>query len=474
MAVTITWQTYNVTTGQYLTGDSYNTPDNEPKVALHWNTVSQKQVISNRKTTYSGSQSVGRYDASVGGGLWAITTDISLGAGWNQNGLLQQSDIYEIDSIDSDGIASCTPPWTEGRYYDPDSSPQTIVNGFFCRKTSSTAFTVSGRINFLFKIKNRQYSIKYYSHESEISPPPGLPSSYTAGYGISFTLPDVSEPGYIWGGWYDNPSFTGNPITNVTISTSDTGDRAYYAKFTTVQVVVVFDPQGGIIAGNYFKIVTSASAYGTLPTPSRSGYTFSGWYTSSTGGTQVTSSTIVTSTQDHTIYAHWTSESVQYTLYFNANGGEVSESSRLVYSGTAYGALPTPTWAYHTFVGWFTEPYGGAQVSAETTMGDDDATIYAHWTDDTTTVTFNGNGGEPSTQTITYPSGSKYGSLPSATRSGYILTGWFTAATGGTRVEPSDVVSAQTLYAQWQTSSGTAEGVIWNKDTDFVIEMPAQ
>ena len=270
-----------------------------------------------------------------------------------------------------------------------------------------------------------------------------------------------------------NPSLSYDDIINNCRKTSN-GYFALIAEVATANGILAYNVNGGDPISPDYKIVPVDEAIGELPTPTRTGYQFSGWFTAASGGTRVTSSTTMPQLAYLIIYAHWTPVPVQYTLYFNASGGEVSEASRLVYSGTAYGALPTPTWAYHTFVGWFTEPYGGSQVSATTTMGDDDATIYAHWTDDTTTITFNGNGGEPSTQTITYPSGSKYGSLPSATRSGYILAGWFTATTGGTRVEPSDTVSAQTLYAQWQTSGEAAEGVIWNKDTDFVIEIPAQ
>lgn len=319
------------------------------------------------------------------------------------------------------------------------------------------------------------------------------------GYATTTLSASSQSTGYDFLGWYTLKSDTDWPsgdvpasatvlvesnaiITGATIQakckrlTWPTATTNYIVvpKFTPKQGVLAYNVNGGDTISPDYKTVPVDEAIGDLPTPTRTGYQFSGWFTAASGGTRVTSSTTMPQSAYLIIYAHWTPVSAQHTLYFNANGGEVSEASRLVYSGTAYGALPTPTWAYHTFVGWFTEPYGGAQVSATTTMGDDDVTIYAHWTDDTTTVAFNGNGGEPSVQTIMYPSGSKYGSLPSATRSGYILTGWFTAATGGTRVEPGDVVSAQPLYAQWQTSGGTAEGVIWNKDTDFVIEMPAQ
>lgn len=300
---------------------------------------------------------------------------------------------------------------------------------------------------------------------------------------------------YEFQGWYTYPSDSAHladdrlsrattllgSSSTLSYSTIENNAKRIYAgrllvaaKYKLRDILVILNPMGGELSGTYFVRVYFGQPYGTLPDPTRDGYTFDGWYTAPIAGTRITPQTPVDNPDDHTLYAHWTAVSVQHTLYFNANGGTVSKTSRQVYSGSAYGSLPTPTWNYHTFAGWFTDPYSGTRVDANTIMGNDDVIIYAHWTDNTTTVTFNGNGGKPSTQTITYPSGSKYGSLPSATRNGYILTGWFTAATGGVRVEPSDTVSAQILYAHWQTSGGTAEGVVWNKDTDFVIEMPAQ
>lgn len=56
---------------------------------------------------------------------------------------------------------------------------------------------------------------------------------------------------------------------------------------------------------------------GSLPTPARDGYVFVGWYTSPTGGTEVTSSTTITAGK--TLYAHW--ERGNYTVHFDANGG---------------------------------------------------------------------------------------------------------------------------------------------------------
>jgi uncharacterized repeat protein (TIGR02543 family) len=73
-------------------------------------------------------------------------------------------------------------------------------------------------------------------------------------------------------------------------------------------VAVAFDANGGAVG------TTSAQArvgqpYGSLPTPSRSGHTFNGWFTAASGGAQVTATTVVTNGTGHTLYAHWTAES---------------------------------------------------------------------------------------------------------------------------------------------------------------------
>ena len=69
-------------------------------------------------------------------------------------------------------------------------------------------------------------------------------------------------------------------------------------------VVVSFNANGGSTSTTT-KTVNYKAAYGELPTPTRSGYKFDGWYTSATGGTVVNSTTIVTNSSAHTLYAHW-------------------------------------------------------------------------------------------------------------------------------------------------------------------------
>lgn len=79
---------------------------------------------------------------------------------------------------------------------------------------------------------------------------------------------------------------------------------------TPVTVTVTFNANGGSVSPAS-KSVTVGQVYGTLPTPSRSGYTFNGWYTAAAGGSAVTAATKVTSSANHTLYAHWTKQTKQ-------------------------------------------------------------------------------------------------------------------------------------------------------------------
>jgi hypothetical protein len=77
-------------------------------------------------------------------------------------------------------------------------------------------------------------------------------------------------------------------------------------------MTVTFSGNGGNTPSPSTKTVTYGGTYGTLPTCSRPNannysYSLKGWYTASSGGSQITSSTTVTSTGNHTIYAQWNS-----------------------------------------------------------------------------------------------------------------------------------------------------------------------
>ena len=220
-------------------------------------------------------------------------------------------------------------------------------------------------------------------------------------------------------------------------------------------VNLTFNANGGSIERDYGDklswIVYHSDIYGNLPTPTRTGYDFDGWFTASSGGSQITYSTKVTATSDQTLYAHWSA--MEITVTFNANGGSVSQSSKKVTFDSTYGTLPTPTRTSYDFDGWFTSSSGGTQITSSTKVTtDSDQTLYARWSAKEITVTFNANGGSVSQSSKKVAFDSTYGTLPTPTRSGYTFNGWFTASSGGSQVSSSTKVTAtsnHTLYAQW-------------------------
>ena len=126
------------------------------------------------------------------------------------------------------------------------------------------------------------------------------------------------------------------------------------------------------------KVVTCGKTYGTLPTPTRTGYEFDGWYTRESSGIKVDKNTAVGTDPPATLYAHWKGKT--YTVSFNANGGTVSTASNTVTYGKKYYSLPTPTRKGYTFDGWYTLKAGGTKVTSDTTVTTAaNHTLYAHW-----------------------------------------------------------------------------------------------
>ena len=139
------------------------------------------------------------------------------------------------------------------------------------------------------------------------------------------------------------------------------------------------------------KDVVQDLTYGELPTPTRTGYTFDGWYTSTAYTTEVTEDTLVQGSSDKILYAKWVGN--EYTVTFDADGGTVSPGTKTVTFGSAYGELPTPTYTGHIFAGWFdenNEPITAASIVAVA----DDQTLTAAWTLEQYLVSFttDGNG----------------------------------------------------------------------------------
>ena len=121
----------------------------------------------------------------------------------------------------------------------------------------------------------------------------------------------------------------------------------------------------------------------SLPTPTRSSYSFNGWYTEKNGGTKVTTDTVFHAKT--TVYAHWTYTGggyyyppvTYYTLRFETGGGSDIPSVREAYNTYIDLTKYVPTWRGHTFIGWYSERSLTNKVSGVYLTKD--MTVYAGW-----------------------------------------------------------------------------------------------
>lgn len=167
---------------------------------------------------------------------------------------------------------------------------------------------------------------------------------------------------YVDGQWILSSSdFSLKGITYVAF----TGSNSYYGTQTTkirnisIQssedpALITYDANGGSVSPKQQYILRYGNQ--SLPTPTKYGNTFLGWYTSRTGGKMVINSRY-NFAANQTLYAHWKDNTVK--VIFNANKGTVSTKTKSVLPKSKIGTLPTPTRKNYTFTGWYTKKSGG-------------------------------------------------------------------------------------------------------------------
>ena len=151
----------------------------------------------------------------------------------------------------------------------------------------------------------------------------------------------------------------------------------YYGQPTVPNVTITFNANGGSCSTST-KVIASGSAIGTLPTATRSGYTFDGWYTSASGGNKISTSTTFSS--NTTVYAHWSAST--YTVSYNANGGSGAPSSQTATVGNYIDlSWEIPTRFGYSFQGWATDSSASSVVywPGDVYTDDTSITLYAVW-----------------------------------------------------------------------------------------------
>lgn len=132
-------------------------------------------------------------------------------------------------------------------------------------------------------------------------------SSITVKNGMEYEkLPAVSKANCVFQGWFTE-SDGGMKIENTTVANL-VSDQVLYAHFIERTLEITLEANGGSIEGGLDKkTVYAQHTYGELPKPTRSNYSFIGWYTQASGGEIITEDMVVNSTGEMKLYAHWVS-----------------------------------------------------------------------------------------------------------------------------------------------------------------------
>lgn len=153
-------------------------------------------------------------------------------------------------------------------------------------------------------------------------------------YNAKATKPkNPTKSGYTFGGWYTDSKCT----KAYSFSTKLTGNKTLYAKWLK-KYTVKFDANSGSVKTKSKKVTYSAK-YGTLPSPKKKGYSFSGWYTKKSGGTKITANSKVKIKKTTTLYAHWKKITVKTTSVSklqNLKGRSLKVTVKKVSGATGY------------------------------------------------------------------------------------------------------------------------------------------
>lgn len=349
------------------------------------------------------------------------------------------------------------------------------------------------------------YSITFENVEGAVNT---NPDTYTI-ESATFTLSNVSKTGYLFEGWYTDAQFSSPAQT--TIELGSHGDRTFYAKWSLVSYSITYNLYGGsyegaenpasydietevklvapVLEGSFFAGWYTLSEGGALTTeipegttgnitlyarwitfesnggskvkydlqysedgitppaaPEKDYYVFAGWYLDAQFETAYDFNTLPQSTC--TLYAKWTP--VEYTINYVLNGGTNNDSNPATYTVEDAVTFAAPSKTGYTFNGWYSNAqFTGVLVEGITLGSHGEITLYASFSVNEYTITFNANGGT-TVAAITQNYGTEVTAPASPSKTGYRFAGWYADAElktpyAFTTIPAEDI----TVYAAW-------------------------
>ena len=250
-------------------------------------------------------------------------------------------------------------------------------------------------------------------------------------------------------------------IADVTLTTKTVD---LYVNWIANRYIVGYAPNASGVSGTMpsQQLIYDTNASLHVNSFQRPGYTFSRWNTKAdgSGATYANNVTVRNLTTVNngtvTLYAQW--QPINYILKLNNNDTtNTYKTYNLQYGVTFPLSTYKPTREGYTHQGWSrnandtTATYSPtAGVSNLTTTNGDTVNLYAIWKPKSYTLYFNPNGGSVSVTSIGRNYDQQFGDLPTPNKTGYVFDGWYTSASGGTKVTAETICKgAATFYAHW-------------------------
>ena len=209
------------------------------------------------------------------------------------------------------------------------------------------------------------------------------------------TLPTPTRTGYTFLGWTGSNGL--KPQLEVIIHKGSIGDKTYKANWVSNSYKVSLNANGGVVNEDYIMISYN-SLYGTIPTPTRVGYTFEGWYYNDT---LITEDSIQDKEFDHELVANW--KTIQYDITYNLAGGTASPLQTSYNIESDSFVLPVPTRTGYTFTGWTGTDLSSLSKNVTINKGTIGNRSYtANWTINYYTVNYYVNGSLWATRSVAY------------------------------------------------------------------------
>lgn len=328
--------------------------------------------------------------------------------------------------------------------------------------------TVTQNTVLYAKYEARTYTITFNANGGEGSE---YTQTFTFGEPQQLKANGFVNEGYTFAGWTLDRSTEEILFQDQQIVTFDNADEnsdfTVYAVWTQVTHQVTFVGMNGAPDGPY--TVAHNGKITATQNLNAAGYTITGWYLNKEFSGEAWNFNEDTVTTDITLYAEY--EEVNYTVTFDANGGEGTMDPQVFrYNQPQYLTKNTFTREGYTFAGWSTDPNAATATYYDQQQftfgeGNSNITIYAVWTTVQYTVTFDANGGTwgegvDNVQYVSVNAGSSVEFLNEPTNVGYTFGGWYRDTNLNGTIDENETIWLErytvgnniTLLAKWDAN----------------------